>query len=227
MSVGVTTIGLTAAQLTYLAALEGATELAGIDDPFSGLLADEAEQALRQARDSLVNAGLISTGPDGAIVLSPEVQGLVRTIAHARTVIMLGRTGHQTHSFYLRGRAQAELMPGDHQLVEVAALASPEVVARRIMELLTRQTAAPEGTVRLPHAGLPTDLAAAVKTSASLVRLTWQQQGWEASGLGFLQSEDRLWRLDSAPGGEGLRATPCSFADAEAAVFRMVLDPSM
>jgi hypothetical protein len=68
----------TPAELAFLAGLLGLPALVGIPDPFWGRLAREIEQALAEARHSLVDRNIILVNKDETLTVAPDVAGLVR-----------------------------------------------------------------------------------------------------------------------------------------------------
>ncbi|MFZ5826304.1 MAG: hypothetical protein ACOY94_18580 [Bacillota bacterium] len=140
----------------YLAALLGGRTLVGVPDPFTGWLAREVEEALRQARTSLESRSIIRQDPDGLLSVDPSLEQMVSVaVAPALTVALTHRNGQTSaqHLFYMAdGQAVEQTYQPDTGTVSLSRLASPAQVVERIAELtgLERQ-----GPAVLPGGLLP------------------------------------------------------------------------
>lgn len=91
----VSTLTCSSVELAYLTALLGGEALVGVADPFHGWLAVEVEEALRQARSSLVARGVVTISPRGAVLPEPSAEQLLRPCLgpHASLRLTRAETG--------------------------------------------------------------------------------------------------------------------------------------
>lgn len=121
----------------YLAALKGAGTLVGTADPFHGLLADEVEEALRSARRSLLERGVIRMQPDGLLQVDAAFDPLLQVaVAPERTAILtLQEAGQELlrRYFYIAGDAAVEQSTGER-----IELAGPMPLAQVVTRIESR-----------------------------------------------------------------------------------------
>jgi len=121
-------ITCSAQEMAFLAGSLGADTLLGVADPFMGWLADEIEDAWKQAQSALAGRSFIKVQPDGGIVMDVAVAALVGTCAFpdASFVVTFTPAGGETVTRYLHVTKQLA--------VEQAAVSEP-VAAYRLVAL--------------------------------------------------------------------------------------------
>lgn len=150
------TLTCTLVEYLYLAALLGGHTLVGTPDPFTGWLAREVEEALRQARTSLEGRSVVRQNPDGSWSVDPDWEQLISAaVSPVLTVVVThqnGRSGIQNHFHIVDGQAVEQTYQPEAGSVSLSPLASPAQVIDRITALtgLDRQ-----GPALLPGGLLP------------------------------------------------------------------------
>lgn len=148
-------------ELYFLACVLQITSLIGLEDPSLGLLAEEVEEFLERAKQSLAERGLLEIQSDGKVVLDAGVAALISPVAFANCTLITSRinkTDGMSYPRYIHLMSnlliEQETLP-DTQ-VSLTAVRDWETLAQRLEDFfgLTEAPAAPGLAFTLTDADL-------------------------------------------------------------------------
>ncbi|MDY7077909.1 MAG: hypothetical protein SXV54_13420 [Chloroflexota bacterium] len=155
-------ITCSAQEMVFLAGSLGADTLLGVDDPFMGWLADEIEEAWKQAQVALAERRFIEIQPDEGIVMDVAVAAMVGTCAFpdASFVVTFASASRETMTHHLHVTRQLVVeqiaVAEPAATYQLMALEDGEAAYHRILEVLSLdgQQAVPSSGGKLPEAAL-------------------------------------------------------------------------
>lgn len=137
-------IALTPTQLTYLGALLGADVLPGVPDPFFGVLADEAEEALERARAFLIKRKLLTEQESGPPIANLGVGLMVGAICFPQSSLRLTLLPTEQEPlviwYHITRNLSVSVMPvGEPPVCILQHYPDAAAIVQAILELLTER----------------------------------------------------------------------------------------
>jgi hypothetical protein len=202
-------IALTPAELNLLGAMLGAPVLAGVPDPFFGLLADEIEAALAEAQASLIARGLLQLQDEGPPIVHLSVALMVGALCFPQASLCLaaieaGQAPQVTWFHLTRNLAISVTAEGAPPVCLLQAYPGPEAVLAAVLARLmpAAGTIPPGFRASLEIAGRR---GAALQVGAVEGLLTEAPAGIQRTAATAEAVERAAWSLIEAawPGKEG------------------------
>jgi len=232
-------------ELFTLAALLGGQLLIGFPDPFPGWLTEEIQEAMVQSQQALVErdylrqengewrmdalvAALIGTliAPSAVLLVTasaPSAQ-MQRQAFYARPPFLVQVTeaqeGYHLHPLSEDRQALAAIL--NLWQVECTTPAAeesfsmPEKLLEQVRQALAQAPAQAEALLRPYGASGEAFLRSLERARRNGALVVMRQRGvWQVGGLGFLESENGLWRLRSFQSNaqDWVECLPCSIAE--------------
>lgn len=185
------TITCSAQEMVFLASLLGADMVLGVDDPFTGWLADEIEEAWPRVRAGLAERRFIEVQDDDNVVMDVAVAALVGTCAFPEasfvlTVTPAGGTADARYFHLTRHLAVEQTREADGY--RLTALEDGQAVFARITDLLglQNQPAAPGAAGELLEEHLTQASSLAGESGGKEAQRVLQQAGLDAGTAAVL-----------------------------------------
>ena len=134
------TLSLAPAELTLIAQMLDVPSLFLTEDPFLGWLADEIEESLKQAKESLAARGYIEVRSDGTVAVDTGVAALVGALAFpdsslVATVAIDGQPPLSRHLHFASGLIVEQEQHRNHTY-SLTALRNQDAAVQRLKEFL-------------------------------------------------------------------------------------------